>query len=337
MEMHVVFNTYPVAFDCPGGGEIQLLKTKEALEKKGIEVLLYDPWNPRLSGAEVVHYFSVQSGAINFCSYVKRGKGLPLVISPIIWLGRDKQSYPLGEIKELFNLCDMILPNSVAELKQLSGFFEVPETKFHVTRNGIDPCFADPVTGEPFIERFGIKKPFLLNVANIEPRKNQINLIRAVKGMGIELILVGNVRDRPYFDECMEAGRGFTRHLGYLGHGSELLRSAYGLCDAFVLPSLLETPGLSALEAAAAGARIVVTGIGSAEEYFGRMATYVDPYDTDSIRRGIETELGVRRDEGLGKRVMENYTWERTALEVIGAYERVLGRSAGEPQSKVEN
>lgn len=300
------------------------MKTGEALEALGVEVSLYDLWNPDLGSVDLVHYFSVQGGSINFCSYVKK-KELPLVISPIIWLGKDKDAYPLDEIRELLNLADLVLPNSTAERKGLSDFFSIPAEKFFVTRNGVDPSFAHPVPGDLFRERFGLSAPFLLNVANIEPRKNQLNLIRAVKGMGMELVVLGNVRDHTYFEECMEEGKGFVKHLGYIEHGSDLLKSAYSASDLFVLPSLLETPGLSALEAAASGAKVVVTNVGSTEEYFSSMVSYVNPYNIDEIRKAIEAELAEKRGDSLKAHILKNFTWDKTAAEVKTTYEKVTG------------
>ncbi|MDR1502076.1 MAG: hypothetical protein LBT43_06435, partial [Prevotella sp.] len=43
----ILFNTWPAAFDCPGGGEVQLLKYEEQLTALGVRVMRYDPWNPR--------------------------------------------------------------------------------------------------------------------------------------------------------------------------------------------------------------------------------------------------------------------------------------------------
>ncbi|HHL39840.1 MAG TPA: glycosyltransferase [Deltaproteobacteria bacterium] len=323
--MRVIFNTYPVAFDCPGGGEIQLCSTRSAVEAAGVEVLLYDQWRPRLDDADLVHYFSVQGGSMNFCSHVKR-RGLPLVISPIIWLGRDRDSYPLGEIRDLLHLADMILPNSAAEAGLLREFFSLPEEKFTVTHNGVDRSFAAEVAPALFRERFGIEGPFVFNAANVEPRKNQLSLVRALKGTGMRLVIAGGVRDRAYFEACMAEGGGFTAYVGRIAHEDDLLKSAYGGCELFVLPSLLETPGLSALEAAAAGARLVVTAVGSAREYFGDEAVYVDPYDVDDIRRGIGEGLARERGGALRRLVTERYTWENTAAEVVSAYEAVLGR-----------
>jgi len=327
--MKVLFNTYPVAFDCPGGGEIQLLRTKEALEKSGVEVKLFDIWNPQLNGVDIVHYFSAQGGSIPFCAYVKK-RGLPLVISPILWLGDDPQKrYPIEEIRALFDLCDLILPNSKAEAEQLSGFFGIPRKKFHITRNGVDRSFAAAINTDIFNKRCHISRPFVLNVANIEERKNQINLIRALKGTALELVIAGNIRDRAYFEKCMQQGKGLVKYLGYIDHGSAFLKSAYRACELFVLPSLLETPGLSALEAGAAGSKIVITEVGCAREYFGDMVTYVNPLDAGDIRRGILEEMAKKRGGGLKKQIIKNFLWDKTARQVREAYSRVLKKRRG--------
>ncbi len=95
----VLFNTYPVAFDCPGGGEVQLLNYKEALEAAGVRVLLYDVWHAReqLDAADIVHYFSVQGGSWRFCGHIRDVRKLPLVLSPIIWID-DPRKYGLDDI-----------------------------------------------------------------------------------------------------------------------------------------------------------------------------------------------------------------------------------------------
>src|SRR5262249_36050001 len=140
--VRVLFNTYPVAFACPGGGEIQLLKCRQALVALGGGGFLFDPWRPPLAEGGVVHYFSVQGGSMNFCDYVKR-LGLPLAISPVLWLTRENRPrFPLGEIRDLMHRADRLLPNSLAERDQLSEAFDVEPEKFSVVPNGVDPAFG---------------------------------------------------------------------------------------------------------------------------------------------------------------------------------------------------
>ncbi|MGB7248085.1 MAG: glycosyltransferase [Phormidesmis sp.] len=327
--MRVLFNTFPVAFDCPGGGEIQLLKCKEALESIGIEVLLYDLWQPQLDYVDVVHYFSVQGGSSNFCNYVK-SKGIPLLLSPILWITSESYAagiYPVDEIRHLLHIADRLLPNSHTEAEALSTIFEVPLDKFSPIVNGVDDYFlqqsADP---QLFRDTYKVPSPFLLNVANIEPRKNQLNLARAVRELEIPLVVFGNIRDRPYFDQCIAEANGYLHYFGYLEHPSPLLLSAYAACAAFVLPSTLETPGLAALEAAALGAKVVITQEGCTQEYFGDRVVYADPLSVDSIRTAICQQLQGTVQSGLAAHVASEFTWHNAAQQLKQAYSQVLSR-----------
>jgi glycosyltransferase involved in cell wall biosynthesis len=324
--MRILFNTYSVAFDCPGGGEVQLIKSREALERAGVQVLLYDIWHPQFDKVDAVHYFSVQGGSSSFCAYAKQ-RGLPLLISPIIWLTEENvHEMPLAEIRYLLGISDLILPNSKTEADQLFNFFSLDPGKFVVTHNGIDETFSERVPGDLFKEHFGQKEPFVLNVANLESRKNQLALIRAMRGLGIDLVLLGNVRFSSYFEECMKEGADFVRYLGYVDHDSDLLKSAYAACETFVLPSTLETPGLAALEAAASGAKLVVTSVGSTQEYFKDMATYVDPRSVLDIRQGVVKSLKEPKNDWLRSYVLENFTWNHTAARLTEAYIQVAGK-----------
>ena len=90
------------------------------------------------------------------------------------------------------------------------------------------------------------------------------------------------------------------------------------------MPSLLETPGLAALEAAAQGSKLVVTEVGSTREYFGGLVEYVDPKDPEGLRRAVERQLGARRDGRLREHVLANFTWQHTGQSLVAAYESVI-------------
>jgi glycosyltransferase involved in cell wall biosynthesis len=328
--VRVLFNTYPVAFGCPGGGEIQLLKCRAALEALGVEVLLFDPWRPRFDRVDLVHYFSVQGGSMNFCDYVKR-IGLPLVISPVLWLtAENRERFPLAEIRDLLHLCDRVLPNSQAECDQLADAFEIAGEKFSVVPNGVDPQFGVPADPDAFRRHFGISFPFLLNVANVEPRKNQRLLAGVARRIDVDLLLVGRARDPGYLADCLAEGGRRVRHLGPLEHDSDLLKSAYRACKVFVLPSLLETPGLAALEAAAQSAKLVVTNVGSTADYFQDFASYVAPHDAAGLRACIEKQWAAAPDDRLRAHVMANFTWTQAGKALLHAYERTLMASAAD-------
>jgi glycosyltransferase involved in cell wall biosynthesis len=319
--LKVAFNTYPVAFDCPGGGEIQLRQNAAGLTKLGVRVDMFDLWNPALDDADLVHYFSVQGGSMNFCSYVKLTKHMPLVISPVLWLTQEnRDQFPLGEIHDLLHLCDRFLPNSETEARQLCQEFNLDPERACVVHNGVDEAFGRPISEEIFREHFDVRDMFLLNVANIEPRKNQLRLAEVASDLGIDLVVLGHVRDEDYHRACRDMAGSHWRWLGSVAHDSDLLKSAYRACELFVLPSLLETPGLAALEAAAAGAKVVVTSEGAARDYFGDFVSYVDPLSISEIRSGVEMGLGKTAGNELADHVLGNFTWRHVASQLHRAY-----------------
>jgi glycosyltransferase involved in cell wall biosynthesis len=321
--MKIFFNTYPVAFQCPGGGEIQLLKSKEALERRGHEVILFSQWEHSLAEADVVHQFSVQGGIYNFCAYAHNHK-IPLVLSPILWLSEYIDQYPMGEIGLMTNLADVICPNSFAEVERFVQHFDAPRDKYHVTYNGLDADFFEKISGELFRKYFNVPELFVLCVGNIEIRKNQVALIEAASEQGIHVVLIGNVRDQDYYEKLCERFDGKFSYLGYLPHDSEMLRSAYSACSVFALPSLLETPGLAALEAAASGARLLITKEGCTEEYFGDDALYVDPKSVTDIAEKLSTAMqSSDGHKGLIERV-RHFTWDDVAIQLEAAYSKAI-------------
>ncbi len=319
--LRVLFNTHPSAFFVPGGGEVQLRETRDHLAKQGVRVDLFDMWQPDVERYDLVHMFSAFGGALPFHEHV-RARGVPLVLSPILWLGGDVTPFPMEEIRGLFATADRVLPNSRAELEAFARHYDFPRDRYRVVPNGIR--VAPPGPGpEPF-RRHADAREFVLCVGNVEPRKNQLALSQACRLLGRDLLLVGAARDDAYRDACLREGGGHVRHLEPLEHDGPLLASAYQACSVHVLASHFETPGLATLEAAAQGARLVSTRHGSAVEYLGDLAEYVDT-DPEDIAAGIARALARAHDpEALRRHVIEGFGWDRTASILIDVYREVL-------------
>ena len=343
--MTIYFYVYPSAFQNPGGGEVQLMKTKEYLEKRGLEVHLYDQWKDRLRKGDLLHVF----GSVKYCYGLMRTAketGAKVLLSTICWFDWRSafHTYPnwqqrglnvlrhLAKVgipwvpslrKSMMKLSDLLLPNSEAEANQLVRYFGIRREKIVVVPNGVDSVYekADP---KIFWDRYTLKD-FFLCVGRIEPRKNQLALIRAHRGMERPLVVIGEAVSRysDYETQCRREAGPNVHFLGYLAPDSELLRSAYAACNTFVLPSWFETPGLAALEAALAGAKIVITNGGPTGEYFGEDAGYVDPSQPSNIRRKME-EMSVQNRNGrLQEHIRQNYLWERVAEKVAECYARL--------------
>lgn len=211
------------------------------------------------------------------------------------------------------------------EMRQIARLFCIPLNKMSVVPNGVDPDFAkaDPSI---FRERYG-QDPFVLGVGRVEPRKNQLNLIRAVRRIGEKkLILIGSPVSgyESYFSKCQEEGKGFTLFLPSIAHEDPLLKSAYAACDLFVLQGWFETPGLVAMEAALAGARVVVTKGGSTQEYFENHVYYLDPSKPGDIQEKIIRSLERPRNESLKDHVLRHFTWNKVAQLTVKHYQDMI-------------
>lgn len=319
--MKILYNTYPIAFNTPGGGEVQLLKYAEHIKHYNIDIEFFDQWEPKLSTYDIAHFFSAMSGSVYFCDHIKK-MGLPLIVSPNLWITEDtKDQYPHEEIRRIFVMADFIVVNSLVEGDLLAVTFEIPRQKFITVYNGIESFFLDKVDSSIFLNHYGIKGKFVLNIGNIEPRKNQLKLIKAMKFFPeLKIVLIGHQRDPDYAKKCFQEAGEQLVYIGTIPNHSHLLRSAYAGCECMALPSIAETPGLVALEAGACGAKILITSAGSAREYFSDYATYVNPDSIDDIKYGIEKILRQGKSNELARLIGSKYLWSNVVLALHHLY-----------------
>ena len=316
--MKVLFITYPMAFHTPGGGEIQLLAYKKHLEKNGIQVDLFDPWNPNFLDYDLVHFFSVIGGSVHLCNFIKN-LGIPLVITSSLWITEEtKHLYPVGEIRHQLSLADIIIGNSDIECDNMSKVLDLPREKFKTVYNGVENIFFEKVDGKIFRKHFNINDDFVLNVGNIEPRKNQLNLAKAMKSIpNKKLVLIGHIRDKEYGKKVFEEIGEQLIYIEYLKNDDELLRSAFSACDVFCLPSTLETPGLAALEAFACGCKVLITEEGATKEYFGNNVSYIKFDDVENIKLELKELINSNKKEiNFDKRFM----WNNISKDLIKEY-----------------
>ncbi len=346
--MRIAFFVYPSAFQNKGGGEILLEKTEEYLLKAGIEVVRFDTWGDRIEDFDILHVF----GSVKEClplMQVAKARGVKVVLESIFWSDFRRAFYETGSgkkkmemvmrhavkvalpffasaRKKMFEISDLIFPNSENEAIQISRLFAVNKKKMFVVPNGVDSSFAR-AQSELFISKFKFED-FVLSVGRIEPRKNLLNLIKAVKDIDRDLVVIGEPVSgyEWYYDKCKAEAGSNVRFLGGIEHESELLMSAYAACDSFVLPGWFETPGLAALEAALAGAKVIATKGGSTREYFKNKVLYIKPEKPKDIKKKLSKALSCPKKEELKNLVMGSYTWEKVAQRMIEGYNKVLGK-----------
>jgi glycosyltransferase involved in cell wall biosynthesis len=187
-------------------------------------------------------------------------------------------------------------------------------------------------------ERFGIAAPFLLSVGDLQPRKNQIGLIRAFARLVSaypqfkhNLVLAG--KSTWFADRVHEAAResGVADRIQFIGFVSDPdLLHLYNACDLFVFPSFYEGFGLPALEAMACGRAVVCSNTSALPEVVDGAAILFDPYATDQIVRALadlllDSELRARM-ERLGLQRAAHFSWQKTAQRTLEVFYDVARR-----------
>lgn len=163
------------------------------------------------------------------------------------------------------------------------------------------------------------RRPFILSVGTMEPRKNIKRLIEAWRPFRhrYELVITGKFG----WGEKTQAIPG-VKLLGFVSD-EELVR-LYSQAQVFVYPSLYEGFGLPVLEAMACGCPVVTSGVSGLPEVGGQAAIYVDPASINSITQGIKTALDQSgRLRRLSLDQAKRFSWEKTARETLKIYEKV--------------
>lgn len=369
--MKVIFCNRKDWLVSPGGDVIQMLKTKEFLEKLyNINIaILTKPENIKDIDASIVHIFNIQriDESLAF-AYEAKQNGKKIVLSPIFWdlshanfvniLSRFgifnirkyfayiKSAYeiflkPISKFskkpyyysteyknkgKELLFLSDMVLPNSIEELKVLEKFFEVSIKNFEVVFNAVDT--------EIFKNQKGIKncerEKKVICSARIEPTKNQLSLIRSLyEFKDIKIQLVGKVGNKSYYEKVLKTAqnRGNVDIINNFISQVELAKLFYD-ADVHALPSFRESPGLSTLESLYCGLNVVVScrAFCPIDTYFkdliDKKVFICNPYDVNSIQKAILRALETKEKEICNQN--NTFSWEIAAQQTYHAYTQLL-------------
>jgi glycosyltransferase involved in cell wall biosynthesis len=188
-------------------------------------------------------------------------------------------------------------------------------------------------------DRFKIDAPFVLSVGDLQPRKNQIGLIRAFARLlkaqpqlKQNLVLAG--KETWFAGEVHRAAResGIADRIHFCGFVSDAdLLQLYNACDLFIFPSFYEGFGLPALEAMACGRAVICSHTSALPEVVDGAAILFDPYDLDEIARAmsdllLDSELR-QRMERLGLQRAAHFSWQKTAERTLAVFHDVLEKS----------
>ena len=225
-----------------------------------------------------------------------------------------------------------VIVNTAHVRGQVKDVLGVAEERVRVVPCGVAARFR-PAPPDPawLRERFGLDRPYLLAVGNLEPRKNLLGAVRGLRaaGLGDEVALVvagaQGWRNDVFEREAPRAGV----PLVMTGRVSdeELVR-LYSGARCLVFPSLCEGFGLPALEAMACGCPVISSDRCGLPEVVDDAALLVDPLDPQAIGSAIRALVGdeERRAELCERALVRaaGMSWERVGAQTVDVYREVV-------------
>lgn len=223
----------------------------------------------------------------------------------------------------------LIVPSRYTR-RGLRDGYDIPEERIHVVAHGVDSRHFKPDGSRHGMRlvaaALGEARPYVLFASLPTIRQKNLSTLRAAmsalaaRGLPHALAIAGGPAGGETAEELAAVTAeipGTHGRVAWLGHlDDEQLSAVMAGCAAFCLPSLFESFGLTALEALACGAPVVVSSAGALPEVVADAALVAEPtapaMEEALVRVLTEPELA-QSMRAAGRRRAAQMTWEKTA------------------------
>ena len=238
---------------------------------------------------------------------------------------------------EVMKRAAIVVADSTQTKRDLVEFVRIDPAQVTVIHPGLNQQFApDRAQGLALRRRLGLDDgPVILQIGRgfYKNLPSVLRVLRRLRDGGID------ARVARVGPSLAGADRTLAERLGVLPAVVELgalpdsdLPALYNAVDLLLFPSLYEGFGWPPLEAMASGTPVVCSRAGSLDEIVGEAALTADPEDVETLAWHAGTaltndELRVTLVE-RGLAHAARFTWDRTALEMMGVYHGLIAKAA---------
>ena len=266
---------------------------------------------------------------------LRRGKSI-VTIHDVAFLRHPEtveaknQAFLTGQIRKTVERSDAIITVSNFIADEVQSLLGVPREKLFPIHLGLtDYPQSTPQQLAEFHSSCSLRRPYLLHVGTIEPRKNHQLLIEIFERLDFDgdLVLAGmkGWKSEPIFERIRQSPAAERiRYIDYLPEPN--LGDLYRGAAALVFPSIYEGFGLPPLEAMRCGTPVVSSSAGSLREVLGNGARLVDGYDPTDWTDAVSEVLS-NPDPWIdaGRSAAAAYRWQTTAEKTWELYRQVAG------------
>jgi len=236
------------------------------------------------------------------------------------------------KFKKAADMADKIIAISEQTKRDIIRYLKVPETKIEVIYQGCHHAFKEqqsPELMQAVKEKYNLPERFILNVGTIEERKNLLNVVKAIKGTEIPLVVVG--RKTKYYrkiENFLKKNKMEKQVLFLEGVSMDELACLYKLADIFVYPSFFEGFGIPVIEALFSKTVVVTSNTSCLPEAGGKDSVYINPDNDLDIRAKLkflwENKSERKRREEKGFEFVQKFNDEPIAKQLMNFYQKII-------------
>lgn len=236
------------------------------------------------------------------------------------------------KFKKAADMADKIIAISEQTKRDIIRYLKVPETKIEVIYQVCHHAFKEqqsPELMQAVKDRYNLPERFILNVGTIEERKNLLNVVKAIKGTKIPLVVVGR-KTRYYqkIENFLKKNKMEKQVLFLEGVSMDELACLYKLADIFVYPSFFEGFGIPVIEALFSKTVVVTSNTSCLPEAGGKDSVYINPDSDLDIRAKLkflwENESERKRREEKGFDFVQKFNDEPIAKQLMNFYQKII-------------
>lgn len=241
---------------------------------------------------------------IHDCGYLMKLKGLKRLL--FLWIWYRIPCYRAALITTISESTKEVLQREVG----------LSPDKIRLVENCLTGAFSRTK------RKFDSDCPRILQIGTGK-HKNLDTLIKAVKGMNCELVIIGKVSE----ENQLALERYKIRHQNEFNISDHRLHEIYGECDILFFASRHEGFGLPIIEAQTVGIPVLTSTVYSMPHVAGKGAILVNPESVSDIRNALDQIIGNPNLRGelvsAGLKNSQRFSVSSIANEYLRAYRQI--------------
>ncbi len=220
---------------------------------------------------------------------------------PEFYKAIDRKIYQ-NKVKYACSSAQKIIAISEQTKEDIIRFFNVDPNKIEVIYQSVSPVYFEQKYSENLLSKYNLPKNFIISVGTLEPRKNQLAILKALHSEKIDTQIVFVGKSTSYTKKLtqfiIENKMGNqVKFLNYIPESD--LAGLYKLARLSVYISHFEGFGLPVIESMACGCPVITSNVSCLPETAGGAAILCPPNDFSETGKQIKLLLeneDIRKD-----------------------------------------